>query len=297
MGRQAAVQRLAWTAALAMVGVVVLYLVFVRTHWGQELDDAAFEGRAVTRPEITAETDRLLHSVTRFSLALLGGALVIIALARRRVRLAVVVGLALGGALLTSEALKTVLPRPRLSDIAGVTGNSFPSGHATIGMSLSLGLLLVASRRWRWAAAVVAAVVATLFGTGVLTSGWHRPSDSLAAYLVSLAWFATGAAVLVAWRSGADGDVTGEDDEPDGALDGRAVVAVGLLIVLAAVIGLVLTVRSGSLRTVEYGLDYVVMCVVIDVAGVVIVGLVHQLLRPISLDPRGVSRAIERTAG
>ena len=73
-------RRLAVTAALAAVGVLVLYLVFVRTHWGQEVDDAAFEGRSVTRPELTAETDRLLQSVTRESLAVLGGALLLVAL-------------------------------------------------------------------------------------------------------------------------------------------------------------------------------------------------------------------------
>ncbi len=275
-------RRLAVTAALAAVGVLVLYLVFVRTHWGQEVDDAAFEGRSVTRPELTAETDRLLQSVTRESLAVLGGALLLVALARRRVRLALAVGVALAGSLLTSEVLKTVLPRPVLSGIAGVTGNSFPSGHATIGMSLSLGLVFVVARRWRWLAAIVAAVVATFFGTGVLTSGWHRPSDSLAAYLVSLAWFAAAAAVLVAWRG--PGQPAAADEWED-HVDGRVAALASALVVVAVVIGLVLAVRSGSLRTVEYGGDYLLMCVVIDVVGVAIVALVHQLLRGVSLDP------------
>jgi len=79
----------------------VLYLVFVQTHWGQEFDDAAFEGRNVARPELTAETDRLLHSVTRVSLVFLRGALVLVTIGRRRVRLAIVAAAALGGALLT----------------------------------------------------------------------------------------------------------------------------------------------------------------------------------------------------
>jgi membrane-associated phospholipid phosphatase len=277
------VERRLWiTAALAVVGVVVLYLVFVQTHWGQEFDDAAFEGRRVAQPELTAETDRLLHSVTRVSLVFLGGALVLIALGRRRVRLAIVVAAALGGSLLTSEALKTVLDRPLMSDIAGVTGNSFPSGHATIGMSLSLGLMFVVARRWRWLAAIIAVVVATLFGTGVLTSGWHRPSDSLAAYLVSLAWFSAGAAVLVAWRGPGR---PAEDDELESHLGRYVMAAVFVLLTITLVVGLVLTLQADGLRTVEYSGQYVFMCIVIDVAGVGIVALMYQLLRGVSLDP------------
>jgi len=87
--------------------VAVLYVVFVRTAWSQGLDDAAFDGRSVVPPEQTAETDRLLQSITRSSLALLGGALVLTAVGRGRIRLAVVVAAALGGSLLTSELLRT----------------------------------------------------------------------------------------------------------------------------------------------------------------------------------------------
>ena len=53
-------------------------------------------------------------------------------------------------------------------------------------MSLALGLVIVVAHHWRWLAAIGAAVIAVLFGTGVLVTGWHRPSDVFGAYLVSL---------------------------------------------------------------------------------------------------------------
>ena len=59
-----------------------------------------------------------------------------------------------------------------------------PSGHATIGTALALSLLLVSSSRWRPWLAVAGGCVSSIFATGVLFAGWHRPSDALGA----LAW-------------------------------------------------------------------------------------------------------------
>jgi PAP2 superfamily len=61
---------------------------------------------------------------------------------------------------------------------------SYPSGHATIGTSLALSLILVSSSRWRPWLAVAAGCLSATFATAVLFAGWHRPSDALGA----LAW-------------------------------------------------------------------------------------------------------------
>jgi len=63
----------------------------------------------------------------------------------------------------------------------------------------------------------------------------------------------------------------------------------GAFVVTAAVAAVVLTMRAGGLRTVEYGLDYVVACVLIDVICVAVVAHVHILLRGVDLDPRQVT--------
>jgi hypothetical protein len=57
--------------------------------------------------------------------------------------------------------------------------DTYPSGHATIGTSLVIALLLVSPARWRPWLAVLAGFMSASFATGVLFAGWHRPSDAL----------------------------------------------------------------------------------------------------------------------
>jgi membrane-associated phospholipid phosphatase len=258
-------------AAVAAAVVALVYVVFVRTRWGQEVDDLAFEARAAVTPQTTSRTDRLLHAVTRDSLAVLGAVVVLLALAQRRIRLVFVVGGCLAGALLTTEALKHVLlTRPVFPGVGGWPHNSYPSGHATIGMMLSLGIVMVSTSRTRRVATVVAAVAATAFGTAVLASGWHRPSDSVGAYGVALAWFCLGNAVLVATdpqRLQAPGAASATDRPPSKPLLVAAAAAI------ASFLGFELwrSIDADGLHTVEYVPLYILSCIVIDVLGVIVV--------------------------
>lgn len=265
------VRRSLTIAGVAAIVVAVFYVVFVRTHWGQEIDDLAFEARAAIKPQTTQRTDRLLHAVTRDSLVVLSAVVVLLALAQRRIRLMFVVGCCLVGALVTTEALKHVLlTRPVYPDVQGWPHNSYPSGHATIGMMLSLAIVMVSTSRTRRVATVVAAVAATAFGTAVLASGWHRPSDSVGAYGVALAWFCLGNAVLVATdpnRLQAPGAASANDRPPSK----RLLAAVAGVITLFLSIELWRSLDAEGLRTVAYVPLYIVSCVVIDVLGVAVV--------------------------
>ena len=264
--------RLAIVASVAAaLSVAVIYLVFVRTQWGQEIDDLAFEGRAAVSAQATQRLERMLRTITEYSLFLLGGAIVLLALAQRRLRLVFVVGACMSAAVVTTEVLKLhLLTRPQFSDVQGITHNSYPSGHATIGMVLSLGLVMVTTTRWRRVATVFAALVATAFGTAVLATGWHRPSDTLGAYGVALAWFAAGHAVLVwsdihhPYRFG----VASESDRPPS----RALL-VGAAVALMAFVGSTLwrSLDDGGLRTVAYAGLYVLAVVIIDLIGIWVV--------------------------
>ena len=268
-------------AVVAPVLLVLTYLFFVRTEIGQNFDDIAFDGRAVEDPEVTRIANELLHTVTRSTLIILTGAIVLFALARRRMLLAVAAGAAITASVVTTEVLKHFLDRPQLDDVAGIAFNSFPSGHATIGMSLSLGIVMVAPRRWRWVAMLVAAALAIGFGVGVLATGWHRPSDTIGAYLVCTTWFSVATALLLRWRGPGHIDDLGEVEE---RLTTPAALAAGALLGFAALVGLVLSFREEGLRTVEYAADYLAAgAVVIALAVVLVVGY-HQLLRTVSLD-------------
>jgi len=89
-------------------------------------------------------------------------------------------------------------PRPDVVDLpSGLSGWSFPAGHAANTMVLVLALLLVSNvdgRRLRWAAVVGAAFV-LLTAYAQLALERHYPSDLLAGWLLSLALVAGTAAV------------------------------------------------------------------------------------------------------
>jgi membrane-associated phospholipid phosphatase len=261
----------------------------VRTGIGQHVDDIAFDGRAVEDPEVTRIANELLHTVTRSTLILLTGAIVLFALARRRMLLAVAAGAAITASVVSTELLKHFLDRPPLDDVAGIAFNSFPSGHATIGMSLSLGIVMVAPRRWRWVAMIVAAALAIGFGVGVLATGWHRPSDTIGAYLVCTTWFSIATALLLRWRG--PGHIDDSSGDVEERLTTPAAFAAGALLGVAALVGLVLSFREEGLRTVEYAVDYLAVgAVVIALAVTIVVGY-HQLLRTVSLDQPAVVRS------
>ena len=281
------VRRLLVTAALCVLAVVGVYLAFVCTRRGQDLDDLAYSGRDVVRPRATAATDRLLSSITEQSLAVLGTGLVLVALLRRRWRLALGVFVAVGGAIITSEVLKHTLPRPDYAGIQGIQHNSYPSGHATIAMSLALGLVMVSPRRLRPIAAVLAALFATAVGTGVLASGWHRPSDSLGAFGVTLGWFAVVSAVLVVWR-GTGPEHAHLDEAPPAA------VVVGAVALLAAVVLAIRRTidRSDTLVAVHYRLGYVLACIAIAAVGVGVVAAYVLLMEGTTLDPPDHDRGV-----
>jgi membrane-associated phospholipid phosphatase len=273
----------ALVSVVAVVVLILLYVLAVRTRIGQEFDDIAFAGRSVEDPQVTRELNELLLSVTRSTLVLLTAALVVFALVRRRVRLALAVGLAVSISVVTTEVLKSlILERPPLDEIAGIAENSFPSGRATIGMSLSLGMVMVAAHRWRWAAMIAALLLSLTFGIGVLATGWHRPSDVIAAYLVCTTVFAAVTALLI--RSAGVGDVSGSEfGEIEDRLTQGWALLLGILVVAAGAVALILSFTADGLDTVDFASDYIAVSVVILALGASVVTGYHELLRGVSL--------------
>jgi hypothetical protein len=183
-------------AALSVAGFLAVYVVFLRTGWGLRLDDDAVAGRAGADTASLDAFRRLLGTISTASLALVNVLLVLMALVRRRVALALVVGAVILGANLTTQLLKHVLPQPGTPG-AGGEPLTFPSGHATVAMSVVMGLLLVVPPSVRALTAVAGLVYANGIGVAVVAAGWHRPSAAVGAYLVCSAWAAAGAALLV----------------------------------------------------------------------------------------------------
>ena len=185
-------------ALLAAAAAASVYLVFVRTTLGQVIDEAAMQGAEVSHPRVTELLDRTLDGTSLLSLAVVSVIAAGIGLVRRRVDLAVAAGVLVLGANLTTQALKANLVRPPL-DAPGP--NSLPSGHTTAAVSVAFALVLVLPYAMRAAAALAGAGYVTLIAVATVWAHWHRPSDTVAALLITLAWGGLVVSVVRARRS------------------------------------------------------------------------------------------------
>jgi membrane-associated phospholipid phosphatase len=182
-------RRLLLGALVCAVLLIVCYFVLVSTSLGHQLDDDAYFGHeALSRKVISLDSD-MLDLVTKAALLFTAVVLLLIAAVRRCTFVGVVAVVGFGCAVVGAEVLKDALPwRALVPNDAlferGFQTGTYPSGHATIGTALALSLLLVSSSRWRPWLAVAGGCISSIFATGVLFAGWHRPSDALGA----LAW-------------------------------------------------------------------------------------------------------------
>ena len=113
-------------------------------------------------------------------------AIALIGFVRRRGDLAVAAAVMVAGANASTQLLKTHLTRPELDGFP--MPNSFPSGHTTAATSVAFALVLVLPAAFRGLVALIGAAYAAVIGVATVWAEWHRPSDTIAALLVVLAW-------------------------------------------------------------------------------------------------------------
>jgi membrane-associated phospholipid phosphatase len=189
-------------ALVALIAFFAIYGVAVRTEPGQHADEAALAGGRSTPERAQSGADRLLRFVSVGSLGAAVIALGALAWLWRRPWLIVLPAAVVGISLLAAELFKVViLSRPDLFP-SSLEGNSYPSGHTTIATSLGLSVLLIAPERLRGIVAIAAALFAGGVGILVVTADWHRPSDPLGSYALTLAITAAIVAALQAWEPG-----------------------------------------------------------------------------------------------
>jgi membrane-associated phospholipid phosphatase len=182
-------------AALACLGGLVATWALAfgsgRVRW---FDAAALQGFVgLDRPTTRGAAEVVAALGDPLPFLLLGAAMVAVAAARGRPRIALAVPLVLAGSAVTSQVLKPLLADPRFCDCLAdnrVAAASWPSGHATASMALALCAVLVAPPRWRPTAAVAGAITAIAVSFSLLSLGWHFPSDVLGGYLVAALWMA-----------------------------------------------------------------------------------------------------------
>ena len=196
-------RRLTILSGSCVVLLLLLYWLAVRTEWGQRAGNAALSGRFNQPPQFGAGSLDLLETISIVSLAVVGGTLCLVGLVRGGWPLGIGVGVTILGANVTTQVLKRLIfTRPHLLDEAGaaISHNSLPSGHATVAMTIAVATMMIAPPRYRFRVTCVTGIYAALVGAATVSAGWHRPSDVIAATLVSVAWGAIVSATLIGLR-------------------------------------------------------------------------------------------------
>jgi membrane-associated phospholipid phosphatase len=231
----------------AATGLVALALVWYVSHYtgaGKHADASILSGFAdLTRPRLDRLTEFVASLCNPSPYVYLAAVPVLVALVRRRPRVAVMIAVVLLCANETTELLKPLLAAPRDPGPFGVTYNAtWPSGHATAAMSLALCMVIAAPARWRPAVAASMAAFAIAVSYSFLELAWHYPSDVLGGFLVAGTWTLLGVAGLTIFesrRAGAFADVmparrpsfsVGEALAPAGVVMAVAAVLVGLVV-------------------------------------------------------------------
>jgi membrane-associated phospholipid phosphatase len=281
---------LAAISLTAVVGLGLLYWLFVRTRWGQRLDNASRRARDVVPEDLVSDAWTLLDTISVASLVVVTAAIVAVALLRGRPALAAMVGLSILAANVATQLLKReILSRPDL--IGAGDHNSFPSGHATVAMSVLMAVILVVPHRWRWVVATAGMAYPIGIGVGLVTAGAHRPSDVLGSWAVVLAVFTAALAVLLALR----GCGLGSRRWPVAT----EVLAVGAVIVVGSLASLGVVgmqraaawLEDGSLTRSDEAVVVVASAAAITAGAVATVGLLVAALRDVSLDPPRSARS------
>jgi membrane-associated phospholipid phosphatase len=276
-------------AALALgcaAALVVLYVLFVHTHAGQRIDEAALHGRLGSQRARHAADD-LLTTISVGSLAVVLVLLAAQALMRRRVALAVVALAVVLGAVTTTEVLKhVVLSRPELVS-SPIPRNTFPSGHTTTAFAVGIAAALAAPPRWRRLVAAGAFVYGTAIGVATIAAGWHRPSDVAGALLVVTGWAA--AVVLAATLVDRDAFGAGPGARADAGatswarvmdLEGYALVAVAVLLAgWLATVAIVGGRRIGAIELTTPNAAFVAACACVAALGAILLAALLAVLR------------------
>lgn len=214
-----------------VAGTWLTWQYFVGTETGQRIDDVAYRGAEIGQTTLWKAAEPVLDVVSVPFIVVVLGTAALIAIMRRRWLLALEVTVLVGGANLTTQALKrVVLDRPDLADTQGTITNSLPSGHTTVAASVAAALVLVVPRQARPVVAVLAAGYAAGTGVATMIGQWHRPSDVVAALTVVMAWAGL---TMVVTAIGSSERVR----PPDSAIVPTAMVS-GLMLVVALIAGM-----------------------------------------------------------
>lgn len=276
---------------VAGAAVIGLYVIFVRLPIGQRWDDRALLGGLLASEDARKALTAALHGIRISTLILMVALLLAVGLLRHRFAIALLATLGFGGAVISAEVLKRILPRRDLAPELNAyvdNGNidTYPSGHSTIAMGFALALILVTSPRYRTPVAVVAMLWAAAVPMAALAAGWHRPSDVLGGMALGLSWLA-GMATVAVLRSGR------VLPTPPSV---RVLPLAGATVIAVCTVGLLAWLWRGDPSAIPVGgglAAFTVAEVAIALVAVASVGLYAAALREVAFDRRRIASGEE----
>lgn len=175
-------------ALVCLAALIGLASCALYTRRGQAFDQLGLDLALGTRIS-TFLTESLTQGPHTVAVLAAGSATaILVAMVRRRFALAARVAVLIVGANASTQILKMwLLDRP-YQGVGYELANSFPSGHATVILSLAFALTIVAPQAARSLVGLIMGVVAALAGMVIVAAGWHRPADLVGALLVVMIW-------------------------------------------------------------------------------------------------------------
>jgi membrane-associated phospholipid phosphatase len=233
----------------ASVATLLLALTWYASHYVgfvMRADVAILQGFAqLGRPGLDRLTRHIADLCDPHPYVVLAAIPVLVALARRRPRVAAMIALVILGANETTELIKPLLAAPRDPVYwHPIALASWPSGHATAVMSLALCAVVSAPARWRPAVAAAMAGFAIAVVYSFLELGWHYPSDVFGGFLVAATWTLLGVAGLSIYEQRRPAVQAAAGEAPAPLSLGQALTpACAMLAVGALCTGLILVAR------------------------------------------------------
>ncbi len=192
-----------YAAAVSLVGLVATGVIGLLSPMGHRFDALTLHGfTGLYRPRLAPAIELVMQVGNPPVYALLGALLAGVAVRRGRPLLAVAVVGILFASEGTTELLKPLLGGARPPDwVEGgwaIGQASWPSGHATAAISLSMCAILVTPSHLRHITATVGGLLSITVGYALVVTAAHLASDVIGAVFVSAFW--TAAALALLWR-------------------------------------------------------------------------------------------------
>lgn len=197
-----------WLIALLVLAMAVYLGLWIgwtmHWEWLDAIDSRALDAAyrfGVDRPGWVTFWNVLCTVLGPTAFRIVGLIVIVVALLRRQLRLALFLVLSVELSGLITETLKVAAGRPRPpTALVFAPSSAFPSGHALGVMASVLALTVVVLplvRRARWGLVIASgAVIVLLVGVGRVVLNVHHPSDVLAGWAAGYLWFTASLLVL-----------------------------------------------------------------------------------------------------